>query len=151
MSTQIVCPYNNLPCRTGFCREGVCNVLEIMKHPDGHPQPTSIGAHQINQNPLIIGTVSANPITVAGHPEKTCQICGNYNPVWRCHNKVFNEINGSPNGIICPACFAKKAEEKGIEILFRVEVGDEFTIGQAKDLLWEHEESINEIKGFLNL
>lgn len=70
MSTQIVCPYNNLPCRTGFCREGVCNVLEIMKHPDGQPQPTTIGTHQINQNPLIIGTVSANASAAPGGEDK---------------------------------------------------------------------------------
>ncbi len=47
-----------------------------------------------------------------------CQQCHSPNPLWTCDNYLFNQINESPNGILCPICFYKKAESKGINIIF---------------------------------
>lgn len=52
------------------------------------------------------------------HPEDTCQRCGGFNPAWTADNELFNKVNGSPNGIMCPTCFANMAQGKGIEIKF---------------------------------
>jgi len=57
---------------------------------------------------------------VPKHPEDSCQVCGNDNPIWYCNNDLFNKINGSPNGILCPSCFSNKAEKIGIEVVFTV-------------------------------
>lgn len=48
--------------------------------------------------------------------EDICEICGGDNPVWSAENTLFNMVNGSPNGIICPTCFVKKANEKNINM-----------------------------------
>lgn len=63
-----------------------------------------------------------NIITKPVHPEAFCQKCGHPNPVWYAPNELFNKINGSPVGIMCPVCFQKMADEKGINIIFTVEV-----------------------------
>ncbi len=48
--------------------------------------------------------------------ESICQTCGGFNPVWSANNDLFNKVNGSPYGIICPTCFIKKANELGIDM-----------------------------------
>jgi len=48
-----------------------------------------------------------------------CQKCGSDNPAWYAENELFNEVNGSPNGVVCPSCFIKMAEAKGINIMFK--------------------------------
>jgi hypothetical protein len=53
--------------------------------------------------------------------ESICQSCGNYNPIWSAPNELFNKVNGSPNGILCPNCFEKKADNMGIHIIYRAE------------------------------
>lgn len=57
--------------------------------------------------------------SVGGHPEAVCKFCGGHNPVWSAENGLFNEVNGSPDGIICPICFDTKAKQKGIDVYFR--------------------------------
>ena len=52
------------------------------------------------------------------HPEDYCELCGRLNPVWTSDNKLFNRINGGPNGIICPVCFQNKAKGLGITVMF---------------------------------
>jgi hypothetical protein len=32
------CPYTKKPCKTVGCSEGVCSILEVLKHDDGHLQ-----------------------------------------------------------------------------------------------------------------
>ncbi len=61
---------------------------------------------------------------ISDHPEATCQACGGRNINWYADNTLFNEVNGSPNGIVCPECFRKAAEAKGIKIYFKAEVID---------------------------
>ncbi len=46
------------------------------------------------------------------HPEHKCQRCGGRNINWYANNNLWNEVNGSPNGILCPICFAEMAEAK---------------------------------------
>lgn len=55
------------------------------------------------------------------HPEDFCQKCGAANTVWYAPHELFILVNDSQNGIICPACFYKMAEEKGISIIFKAE------------------------------
>lgn len=53
------------------------------------------------------------------HPEDYCQQCGGKNIVWSADNDLWNKVIGSPNGIICPQCFEKKAEESAVSVIFR--------------------------------
>lgn len=55
------------------------------------------------------------------HPESICRECNGCNPTWYADNDLFNLINGSPNGIICPSCFEKKAKALGISIIFKAQ------------------------------
>jgi hypothetical protein len=55
------------------------------------------------------------------HPEAFCQICHNPNPTWSADNDLWNQVMGSPNGIICPVCFEKKADEKGVVVIIRAQ------------------------------
>jgi hypothetical protein len=74
--------------------------------------------------------------TNKNHPEETCQTCGCKNPIWYADNELFNNVNGSSNGIICPSCFEYKANEKGINIIFKAvaypEVKDDKQKGMDK-------------------
>lgn len=56
---------------------------------------------------------------VSGDVERVCQQCGGQNPTWYADNELFNKVNGSPNGIICPSCFEKNADEMGVNIIFQ--------------------------------
>lgn len=47
---------------------------------------------------------------MAAHSEDTCDECGGANPVWFADNDLWNAVVGSPYGILCPSCFATRAE-----------------------------------------
>ncbi|MDP9113881.1 MAG: hypothetical protein M3O20_09375, partial [Acidobacteriota bacterium] len=49
-----------------------------------------------------------------GHPENMCQECGGPNPVWFAPNHIWNQIVGSEAGMLCPVCFIKRADSKGL-------------------------------------
>lgn len=53
--------------------------------------------------------------------DTVCHTCGANNPAWYAENELFNKVNGSPNGVYCPLCFQKMADEAGINIIFKVE------------------------------
>lgn len=59
------------------------------------------------------------PSKPVGDVERVCQECGGKNPTWYADNDLFNKVNGSPNGIICPSCFEQKANKMGIEVIFK--------------------------------
>jgi len=44
----------------------------------------------------------------------TCRRCGGPDVVWFAPNDLWNRVNGSPNGILCPTCFVRTAEERGV-------------------------------------
>lgn len=48
------------------------------------------------------------------HPEATCEACGNTHIVWFVANDLWNRVVGNSQGILCPVCFAKRAEAVGI-------------------------------------
>ena len=50
------------------------------------------------------------------HPEATCQACGRRNVVWHAESPLWNRVNGSENGILCPTCFAQRADEQGVGV-----------------------------------
>lgn len=54
--------------------------------------------------------------------DSVCQNCHRENIVWSAENELFNKINGSPNGVLCPKCFENKAEEKGVKIIFEAKL-----------------------------
>lgn len=56
------------------------------------------------------------------HPEDYCHICLGDNILWYAENDLFNKVNGSGNGIMCPKCFLKMASDKGIELIFKPEL-----------------------------
>lgn len=49
------------------------------------------------------------------HPEALCMDCGGENVVWFAPNDLWNRVMGSPNGIVCPNCFIKRAERAGLD------------------------------------
>lgn len=50
----------------------------------------------------------------SAHPEAACSECKNANPVWSAPSELWNEVMGGPDGIVCPTCFAARAEAMGI-------------------------------------
>jgi hypothetical protein len=44
--------------------------------------------------------------------ESECNECGGHNPIWSAENDLWNDVVGSPYGILCPVCFDLKAREK---------------------------------------
>jgi len=60
------------------------------------------------------------------HPENSCQWCGGNNPCWYAPNELWNKITEHQVGlIICPSCFQKKADEIGINLLFKAHLVSE--------------------------
>lgn len=57
----------------------------------------------------------ASPQPDAAHPEIRCGDCGVANPVWFAPSPLWNLVMGGPDGIVCPLCFIKRAEAKGIK------------------------------------
>lgn len=49
-------------------------------------------------------------------PEAICNNCGGENPLWSADNDLWNKVNASPNGILCPICFIKKANHLGVSM-----------------------------------
>lgn len=56
---------------------------------------------------------------VVGSGDEVCHSCGRSNPIWSAENDLWNEVNGSPAGIICPTCFGEAAKWKGVDVYFR--------------------------------
>lgn len=52
---------------------------------------------------------------VAPHPESYCHRCGGVNASWFAPSDVWNEVMGSPDGIVCPNCFVLLARMRGID------------------------------------
>jgi hypothetical protein len=52
------------------------------------------------------------------HPEAFCVECGKENITWYADNDLWNKVMPDDGGILCPQCFAKKAEVKGLSIIF---------------------------------
>lgn len=42
-----------------------------------------------------------------------CQECGGITRVWCADDALWNEVVGSPNGMLCPNCFIDRAEAAG--------------------------------------
>ncbi|GAA0720064.1 hypothetical protein Drose_06335 [Dactylosporangium roseum] len=65
------------------------------------------------------------------HPEAICHRCGGPNIAWSAPSPLWNavmrggSINGEEafDGIVCPSCFARLAEERGIAELWRFSAG----------------------------
>lgn len=61
------------------------------------------------------------------HPEDFCQLCGGRNPVWFAPNELWNKVNGSREGILCPVCFQEKAGQLAINVIFKAQIIGEDT------------------------
>lgn len=53
------------------------------------------------------------------HIEAKCQECGGKNIGWYADNWLWNLVMRGKEGIICPDCFSKHADELGITIWFK--------------------------------
>lgn len=59
--------------------------------------------------------------TPVPHPETVCDECKGENPTpWVAPNDLWNQVVGSPNGILCPSCFIKLAKRKGVDKIWDV-------------------------------
>ena len=47
--------------------------------------------------------------------EYSCQICNDVNPVWFAPNELWNKVVNDKYHFLCPNCFIKLAEKKGLE------------------------------------
>lgn len=47
--------------------------------------------------------------------ELSCQLCNDLNPVWYAPNEVWNLVAKDKYHFLCPNCFIRLAERKGIE------------------------------------
>ena len=62
----------------------------------------------------VAGSHHAAGQSCGSHPEDVCGDCGANNPTWFAPNDLWNRVMGSPNGIVCPACFIERAELVGV-------------------------------------
>lgn len=53
-----------------------------------------------------------NPTIRGEHPCADCQTTNN--PIWYTHNPYWNAVVGDQALILCPACFAERAHQKGL-------------------------------------
>ena len=52
-----------------------------------------------------------------------CGKCGKHQPlVWTADDDLWNELNGGPNGVLCPECFDKEADRRGIFLRWKPHV-----------------------------
>ena len=49
------------------------------------------------------------------HPEEICQKCARPNITWYTSNALWNRVIEDKPAILCPVCFVKAAEEKGVK------------------------------------
>lgn len=47
--------------------------------------------------------------------ELSCQVCNDPNPVWFTLNKLWNNVIKDKYHFVCPNCFIKLAERKGLQ------------------------------------
>src|SRR5271154_402062 len=47
-----------------------------------------------------------------------CQDCGRPFVLWRAPDALYEHVYGSLRGILCPACFSRRARAKGIAVRF---------------------------------
>lgn len=64
----------------------------------------------------------------AGHPETWCEICGGANVAWCAPSPIWNAVmrdgditRADEYGIVCPRCFAVRAEALGVAGLWRLD------------------------------
>lgn len=53
--------------------------------------------------------------------EKSCQVCNDINPVWYAPNELWNSVVKNKYHFLCPNCFIKMAEHKGLEVTWKLE------------------------------
>jgi hypothetical protein len=73
------------------------------------------------------------PISLAGHLRmywqdfvihvlfeggEICQDCGRGYVLWWAPDDLYREVHGSSGGLLCPACFSRKAETHGLVLEF---------------------------------
>jgi len=47
-----------------------------------------------------------------------CQDCGRRYVLWRAPDDLYAEVHGSGSGLLCPACFSRQADAKGVTVCF---------------------------------
>lgn len=47
-----------------------------------------------------------------------CQDCGRDYVLWHAPDDLYREVCGSPGGLLCPGCFARRAEARGLIVEF---------------------------------
>lgn len=105
------------------------------------------------------GEVATNQGTP--HPEAFCQNCHRSNPSWSAPSWLWNKVNGSPNGILCPSCFQEKCDLLGINIHFTTddlitpnaltpEAGATTTEGEIPEKAWLNLQRMFEESDFMN-
>lgn len=50
-----------------------------------------------------------------------CQDCGREYVLWHAPDDLYAEVHGSGFGLLCPGCFSRQADAKGITVCFAAE------------------------------
>lgn len=92
------------------------------KHCHDYADTLCVSTHinSIDKNRIVAVPLSSKDDekgVASEHPEATCKMCGTSNPFWTAENNLFNRVNGSPYGIMCPNCFIKMANEKQVDVI----------------------------------
>lgn len=72
-----------------------------------------------------VSTATRQPMADQRLQEPDCRDCGRpagwsiAGTYWFADNALWNEVNGSPNGFLCPECFTLNAEEHGVPVGWR--------------------------------
>jgi hypothetical protein len=54
-----------------------------------------------------------------------CQDCGRSYAPWLASDSLYREVYGSLRGLLCPLCFSRRAEAKGLPVRFEARVTDQ--------------------------
>lgn len=70
--------------------------------------------------------------------ELLCMICGAEHPVWFAPNDLWNAVVRQPDGseewpFLCPTCFARMTEEKGVGTMFKLSLAEEASQGTERE------------------
>lgn len=103
-------------------------LLAVLQAASAELKRDDADAHLVIANLRTALDVAEQARTASGNGP--CRVCGapDVGPggtYWFAPNELWNEVNGSPNGLLCPGCFTAECGKKGIVIGWRSDrVGD---------------------------
>lgn len=111
------------PVDRDLLRQAVMDSLDLVRERQVSGPP--IGDYEVES---IIDCVLAEHTPAAEseqHPDRQCCDCGqHFGYIWFAKGGLWERVIGSPNGVLCATCFAKRAESLGLNVNYEAVVRD---------------------------